>query len=378
MSSADLRESTLVAARTVVVKLGTQLLAGDDDTLDHAYLRDIAKQVRGLRASGRVVTLVVSGAIGEGCRSLALPSRPRDVASLQAAAAIGQPRLMRHLHDAFSRYGQKVAQLLLTRGDFDDRTRFLNIRNCVMQLHAAGCVPVINENDTVAVDEIEALRVGENDILAAMICNALRADALVLLTVVNGLHDDQRQRIDRVDSIDDVMAYVQTHRTTLGKGGMLTKLEAARLATAAGEVTVIAHGRERNVLKRLFAGEQIGTVFAPVPRKLDSWRRWIGMTRRPAGSIHIDGGAAEALQRKGKSLLAIGIVSVQGKFRRGEVVRACDPDGHEIGRGLSNYSDEELAMIKGRRSSQFAKILGRPGHAEVIHRDNFVLLPAAS
>jgi len=318
---------------------------------------------------------VVSGAIGEGCRALALDRRPRDVAALQAAAAVGQPRLMRHLHDAFNRHGQTVAQLLLTRGDFDDRTRFLNIRNCVMQLHEAGCIPVINENDTVAVDEIEALRLGENDILAAMICHALRAEALVLLTVVDGLRDDRGSRIDRVDAIGDVAAYVQEHRSAMGKGGMATKLEAAGMASAAGEVTVIAHGRDQDVLLRLFSGEEIGTIFAPVQRKLGSRRRWIGMTRRPTGRIVVDQGAAEALRRRGKSLLAIGIVSVHGRFQRGEVVRAFDADGVEIGRGLTNYSHDELARIKGCRSSQFTKVLGHPGHAEVIHRDNLVLFP---
>jgi len=373
MSSTDLRKSTLGAARNVVIKLGTQLLSGDDDALDLRYLRDLARQVRSLRDAGRTVTLVVSGAIGEGCRALALKQRPRDVAALQAAAAVGQPRLMRHLHDAFSRQGLTVAQLLLTRGDFDDRIRFLNIRNCVVELHEAGCVPVINENDTVAVDEIEALRLGENDILAAMICNALRADALVLLSVVDGLQDNRGRRIDRVDAIDDAAHYVQAHRSALGKGGMKTKLEAAGIATAAGEVTVIAHGRDRNILPRLFAGEAVGTIFAPVPRKLDSRRRWIGMTRRPTGKIVVDHGAAEALRRRGKSLLAIGIVAVHGRFRRGEVVRACDPDGAEVGRGLTNYSHTELAKIQGCRSSQFARLLGHPGHAEVIHRDNFVL-----
>jgi len=374
MSSAQLRQSTLVTARRVVIKLGTQLLYGDRDEIDQPYLRDIARQVHGLRSAGREVALVVSGAIGEGCRELARTTRPRDVAALQAAAAVGQPRLMRHLHDAFSRHGQTVAQLLLTRSDFDDRTRFLNIRNCVMQLHATDCIPVINENDTVAVDEIEALRLGENDILAAMICNALRSDALVLLSVVDGLQDKRHARIDRVDEIDEVMAYVQKQRSAMGKGGMLTKLKAAGIATTAGEATVIAHGRHRDVLTRLFKGEEIGTIFAPVPRKLDSRRRWIGMTRRPTGKVMIDHGAAEALRRRGKSLLAIGIVSVHGKFQRGEVVRICDVEGNEIGRGLTNYAHDELVLIKGRRSNQFSKILGHPGHAEVIHRDNFVLL----
>ncbi len=373
MPSTQLRQTVLASARRVVVKLGTQLLSHAKGGLDLAYLKSIAAQVAELRRRQIDVTIISSGAINEGCTELGIARRPRDVADLQAIAAVGQPRLMLHMHQAFSRFKLTTAQLLLTRGDFDDRVRFLNIRNCVNHLHRQGCVPIINENDTVAVEELEVLRFGENDMLAAMICNALRADALVLLTVVDGLQDDRHRRIDLVDNIHEVMVMVRDSKTRLGKGGMGTKVQAARLVSDAGEVAVIAHGREPNVLPRLFDGEQIGTVFAPASRKLDSRSRWIGLTKQPAGTIEIDQGAATALINRGKSLLASGIVGLTGQFARGEVVMVRDARGREIARGLTNYPADELRLIKGMRSTQFEKVLGRPAFAEIVHRDNLVI-----
>ncbi len=354
--------------------MGTQLLSRSDGGIDQRYLNAIADQVLVLRQRKMEVTLVVSGAIGEGCAEMALSQRPKDLADLQAIAAVGQPRLMLHLHKALARRDLTPAQLLLTRGDFDDRVRFLNIRNCVTRLHKFGCVPIINENDTVAVEELEAMRVGENDLLAAMICNALPADALVMLTVVDGLLDDGGHCIDLVEDVPAAMAVVRTGRTRFGKGGMTSKLQAARLVTGAGEIAVIAHGRAKNVLPRLFDAEPIGTVFAPAAKRLDSRSRWIAMTKRPAGVISVDQGAAEALTGRGRSLLGIGITGVTGQFDRGEVVLIRDPRGRQVARGLTNYPADELRLIMGKRSSQFEKILGRPAFAEVIHRDNLVVV----
>ena len=373
MPSTHLRQTVLTAARRVVVKLGTQLLSRTGGGLDQSYLKRIAEQVAELRRRQIEVTIVCSGAISEGYTELGIARRPKDVADLQAMAAVGQPRLMLHLHQAFARFDMTTAQLLLTRGDFDDRVRFLNIRNCVNHLHRRGCIPIINENDTVAVEELEAMRFGENDLLAAMICNALRADVLVLLTVVEGLQDGRRRRIDLVDDVHEVQAMVRASTSRLGKGGMATKVQAARLVSEAGEIAVIAHGRESNVLPRLFDGEAIGTVFAPASRKLDSRSRWIGLTKQPAGTIEIDQGAATALTKRGKSLLASGIVGLTGQFARGEVVMVRDARGREIARGLTNYPADELRLIKGKRSMQFEKILGRPAFAEVVHRDNLVI-----
>lgn len=373
MPSTHLRQTVLAAARRIVVKFGTQLLTGADGRLDVDYLRQMAGQIAKLRASGRQITVVSSGAIGAGLAELKLAKRPRDVAELQAVAAVGQRRLMMHMHDAFAPHGLEVGQVLVTRSDFDDRSRYLNIRNCVSHLHRLNCVPIINENDTVAVEEI---RFGDNDLLAAMMCNALRADALALLTVVDGLLDERGQRIDLVENVASVMGKATREKSALGSGGMSTKLEAARLATDAGEIAVIANGRAPDVLERLFVGadsEGIGTLFVPAQKKLDARRRWIGLTKRPAGEIVIDDGARTAVTQRGKSLLAAGVVDLRGTFDRGAVVLIRDGEGREIARGLTNYSADEISRIKGKRSNQLAKALGRAAYDEVVHRDNLLL-----
>lgn len=371
MPSSLLRQTVLSSARRVVVKLGTQLLSRADGRLDMRYLRRIATQVAELTQKGVEVTLVSSGAIGAGCAELRLSKRPSDVAALQAVAAVGQRCLMAILHDAFSHHDMEVGQVLLTRSDFDDRARFLNIRNCVLHLHSLGCVPIINENDAVAVDEI---RFGDNDLLAALICNALKADALLLLTVVDGLLDTDGKVIDMVEDTMAALALARRDKTKMGSGGIMTKLEAARLVTEAGEVAVIANGRLTNVLGRLLSGQaKLGTVFVPAGRKLDSRQRWIGLTARPSGTVRIDQGAVTAICKGGKSLLATGITATTGRFDRGEVLLVRDAAGREMARGLSNYGSDELRLIMGKRSSQFEKILGRRAYSEVIHRDHLVI-----
>ena len=372
MPSTELRQTVLNASRRVVIKLGTQLLAARDGRVDARYLSRIAKQLAALVDRGFEITLVSSGAIGAGCAELEMDKRPTDIVNQQAVAAVGQRRLMTRWHDALEKYDLQVSQVLLTRDDFDDRTRFLNIRNCVSRLHELNCIPIINENDTVAVDE---LHFGENDLLAALTCNALQADALVLLTVVDGLLDENGEKIDLVDDVVYAMQHTRSDMTAMGSGGMATKLEAAKLVTRAGEIAVIAHGRERNVLVRLFDGEPgLGTVFVPSSRKMAGRKRWIATAKRESGTITVDAGAAKALQHGGKSLLASGITRVTGKFDKGDLLVVRNPSGKALARGLSNYSDGELQSIKGKKSSQFEKILGRPAYAEVIHRDNLVLL----
>ncbi|MFW6060452.1 MAG: glutamate 5-kinase [Phycisphaeraceae bacterium] len=372
--SAPTPQPRLTAARRLVVKMGTQLLTRRDPEnpgLDARYIATIARQVAALRAQDHEITLVASGAIGAGCAELGLHRRPTDVAEAQAVAAVGQRRLMDQMHRAFARHNLEVGQILLTRSDFDDRQRFLNIRNCINHLHQIDCIPIINENDTVAVEEI---RFGDNDTLAALTCNAIRADALILLTVVDGLLDEAGNVIARVDDVMSQLALVRREHTHWGSGGMASKLEAARIVTEAGELAVIAHGRTRDILPRLLAGETIGTLFRPAQRKLDSRQRWIGLTKRPAGTLTVDDGAATALRSRGKSLLATGITDVTGRFERGDVLLVRDEAGHEIARGLSNYASDEIRRIQGKKSNQFEKILGRPAYAEVIHRDNLVLL----
>lgn len=373
MPSTEIRQNVLTTARRVVVKIGSQLITeGDRETVqvDRAFIAGIARQVAALRQRGVEVTLVSSGAVACGCAELGLKAKPRDVAEQQAVAAIGQRRLVTYWAEAFAPHGLGVGQVLLTRSDFDDRARFLNIRNCITRLHGLKHVPVLNENDTVAVDEI---RFGDNDLLAALTCNALRADALVLLTVVQGLLDERKQVVDLVANAVE-FAGVTRGTSRWGTGGMSTKLDAARLVTEAGEVAVIACGREPNVLERVFAGEKIGTVVLPAGRKLDSRARWIGLTARPSGSVTINDGAAEVLRTKGKSLLAVGVVEVTGRFERGEVLLVRDTQGREVARGLTNYGADELRLIAGKKSNQFAKLLGREAFAEVIHRDHMVVL----
>jgi len=371
MPSTALRQSVIAKSRRVVVKLGTALVTDAHGLLDNAYLYDVAKQVSALIDRGIQVTIVSSGSVGVGTRSLGLASRPTDVGAIQAVAAVGQSGLMSQWREAFKPHGLRVAQMLVTRDDFDTRDSYLTIRYCITELHGLRAVPIINENDTVSVEEI---RFGDNDVLAAQVANALRADLLVILSVVDGLKDGDGQVLDIVHDALDARALVLKGKTEFGTGGMQTKLEAARLVTDAGEVAVIANGREPQVLTRVLDAEKLGTVFVPANKKLDSRQRWIGMTVRPAGTLTVDEGAAEALTHRNTSLLAIGITEIIGRFEQGDVVIVRDPRGRELGRGLSNYDSRECRKIMGRKSEDLERLLGRRAYDEVIHRDNMVLM----
>lgn len=371
--------TALSNANEIVVKIGSQLLAthrkrpGDPRprlTVDTRFIGRIARQVAALHRAGRRVTLVSSGAITAGCAELGRADRPSDVADAQAVAAIGQRRLMTHWHDAFQKVGLGVGQVLLTRADFDDRLRFLNLHNCITRLQALDCVPIANENDTVAVEE---LRFGDNDLLAALLANAVRADALVLLTGVPGLLDESGAVIPQVNDLLAAARQVRAEKSNWGSGGMATKLDAARNVVDAGATCVIAGGREKDVIARVLAGEEEGTVFVPGLRRLDARRRWIGLTARPAGSITVDAGAAEALARGGASLLASGVTASTGSFDRGDVLLVRDAAGRELARGLSNYAAAEVRLLQGKHSSEFEAVLGRPAYTALIHRDSLVL-----
>ena len=374
MPSTSIRQDVLQSAKRLVVKVGSALLTkktAKGPGVNTPAINRLMGEVCKLREDGLEVVLVCSGAVAAGCAELGLDKRPTDTAQLQAVAAIGQRKLMALLHTAAKKRGHAAGQMLLTRTDFDDRVRFLNIRNCTAKLHEMGAVPVINENDTVAVEE---LRFGDNDLLAALTTNAVKADALILLTSVDGLLDADDQVIDRVDSVLDAQQHARTDRSSWGSGGMKTKLDAARLVTEAGEVAVIAPGSKKNVLIDLVKGKKIGTVFAPAAKKMDSRQRWIGLTARPAWTVSVDDGATRAVRQRGKSLLASGITEVTGRFMRGDVLLVRDHHGKELARGLTNYSADELALIKGKRSDQFNKLIGREAYAAVIHRDNLVVL----
>ena len=366
------REPHFAAVKSIVVKLGTQLLTDKTGRLDTEFLAQISGQIAGLRSRGTLVTIVSSGAIGAGVVELNLPGRPTDLAKLQAVAAVGQRRLMDAWAAAFSPFKLHVAQLLLTREDIDDRQRFLNLRNTIHAVHELGGVPIINENDTISTDEIVKITFGDNDILAALVTHALRADLLVLLSVVDGISDASGTPARLVESVDEARDWVRKEKSALGKGGMDSKLNAARMVTDAGSAMVVADGRMENVLTNLLAGSEVGTLFVPGAKKRSARSRWIG-SARPVGTIVVDDGAVKALVEKNRSLLPAGIKSVTGGFSRGDVVAINSADGRLIARGLSNYSVSEIEVIRGKKTIEVRAILQESAYDEVVHRDNLVL-----
>ncbi|MFO0878519.1 MAG: glutamate 5-kinase [Gemmataceae bacterium] len=372
------RQEVIALAHTVVIKVGTNVLARPDGSLDPARFQALADQIQRLRDSGRKVCLVSSGAIGAGVGRLELGKRPTDLRQLQACAAVGQPFLMRAWEDCLARHGIPTAQLLLTASDFDSRTRYLNIRNTIVTLFEWGALPIINENDTVSVAEI---KFGDNDHLAAMVANLLQAPLLVLLSVVDGLftadptQDPSAQAIPTVASIDgEVLGKAQASKSALGTGGMRSKLRAARLVTVAGESVIMASGHRAGVLDAIFRAEAVGTLFLPHATTLPAWKRWLGYTARPRGKVVVDPGARNAVQHQGRSLLAIGVVQVSGSFGKGDVVSICDPEGVEFARGLTNYPASAVDRLRGVRTEQIRDVLGSCPYEEVIHRDNLVVI----
>jgi glutamate 5-kinase len=372
------RQEVITQAHTVVVKVGTNVLARADGILEPARLQALADQIQRLRAGGRKVVLVSSGAIGAGMGRLGLERRPTDLRQLQACAAIGQAFLMRAWEDCLVQHGIPTAQLLLTAGDFDNRARYLNARNTIVTLFEWGCLPIINENDTISVAEI---RFGDNDHLAALVTNLLRAPLLILLTVVDGLYstdprsDPAAEVLRTVAHIDgSVMERAGSSKSALGSGGMRSKLRAARLATVAGESVIMANGHHPGVLDALFRCELLGTLFLPHSTTMPAWKRWLGYTAQPRGRLIVDAGARQAVQARGSSLLPIGVVQVIGSFGKGDVVAVCDPDGVEFARGLTNYPATTADRLRGLRSDQVRDVLGTLPYEEVIHRDNLVVI----
>jgi glutamate 5-kinase len=372
------RESILTAARTVVVKVGTNVLADAHGTLDRVRIHSLAEQVVRLRDAGRNVVLVSSGAIGAGVGALGLGTRPTDLPHLQACAAVGQSALMQMYAEALAPRRTTPAQILLTAGDFDSRTRYLNVRNTIHTLFEYGCLPIINENDTVSIAEI---KFGDNDTLAAMVANLLRAPLLVLLTNVDGLFttdpriDPSAQRIAWVPSIDEhVSGLAAATQSRLGTGGMKSKLKAAKMATSAGVAVLMANGSIERILDRLFAGEDVGTLFLPQSDAIPSRKRWLGLTARPVGTIAVDAGARTAMLGRGRSLLPVGATAVTGSFRKGDVVSVIDADGNEIARGLVNYPSDAAAKMCGLAKAEIEARLGPMIYDEFIHRDNLAII----
>ncbi len=317
------------------------------------------------------MTMVSSGAIGAGVTELGLGGRPKDLPMLQATASVGQSILMNLFGGAFRPHGLHVGQILITKGDFEDRGRYLNLRNCIHALHRSQCVPIINENDSVAISEI---RFGDNDLIAAQVTNLLRADLLILLSVVDGLLDATGRTVSVVQDVDDAAGNVDDKRkSSRGTGGMGSKLFAAGTVMTAGEPVLIANGKRPNVIADLLSGVETGTLILPGNKKLSSRSRWIGLTAKTQGTLVVDDGAAKAL-RANKSLLASGIVSSTGEFECGDAVMIVGADGGIIARGLTNYSREEVELIRGHKSAEFGGLLKTETYYdEVIHRDDLVV-----
>ncbi|QDV22814.1 glutamate 5-kinase [Aureliella helgolandensis] len=376
------RKSVLQAADTWVVKVGSRVLTGPDGMLDTEQVGRLAAQLSELANAGNRVVLVSSGAVAAGVGKLGLASRPTVLSQLQAVAAVGQAHLIQTYEQYFSSHGRHAAQILLVADDLDDRTRYLNVRNTLVALLRMGVIPVVNENDSVAVDELMTT-FGDNDRLAAMVAGLFESPALVILSDVAGVYDrDPRLEGARVVSTieqvnQDVMDMAVDKESQVSKGGMSSKLQAAQFVTQSGAPVVIAGGRTPNVLPRLWAGEELGTLFLPEARGLSPRKRWIGFSAQPMGQLLVDEGACEAILSGGPSLLAIGIVSVQEDFGIGDVVSICRLDGEEIARGLSNYSSVDLMKIRGQRSPEIEEILGHCPYEAVIHRDNMTVIVAA-
>jgi len=365
-------------ARRIVVKVGSSLVTADGRGLDHAALSRWAGQIAVLAEQGRQVVLVSSGAIAEGIARLGWSKRPHAVNQLQAAAAVGQMGLVQAYESVFRSHGLHAAQVLLTHEDLADRTRYLNARSTLRTLLELRVVPIINENDTVATDEI---RLGDNDTLGALVTNLIEADCLIILTDQTGLFTADPRRDTSATLVAEAHAgdpelerMAGGAGSSIGTGGMLTKILAAKRAARSGAHTVICSGHEENVLLRLAAGEAIGSLLIARQAPLDARRQWLADHLQLRGGLVLDAGAVKALREDGKSLLPVGVQAVTGAFERGEVVALVDSEGHEIARGLANYSASEARRIQGKPSSAIEAALGYMDEAELVHRDNLVVL----
>jgi glutamate 5-kinase len=370
------RSTCFSVARRVVVKVGSNVLT-EADGLNVGAIRSISRQICHLIKEGHEVILVSSGSMASGMKKIGLFKRPDDIPQRQAISAVGQAGLIMEYEKSFAKYQKKVAQILLTSEDLNNRQRYLNCRNALRTLLSWNVVPIINENDTVMVEEI---KVGDNDNLAAMITLLMDADLLIILTDIDGLYTKDPRAHNDAELIPEI-ATIQRRIERLasgipgplGRGGMLSKIQAARKVTAAGIPMVIAKGHKPNVLKKMFAGEAHGTFFVPKKERLPSRKSWIAFTLKPKGALAIDDGAARAIVGNGKSLLPSGIVGVEGDFRKGAPVRFTNRAGRALGTGLVNYSAAEIRKIKGHKTDQIIDLLGEKPYDEVIHRDNLVI-----
>lgn len=372
------RKEILRDVQRLVVKVGSTVLSGGDAILHQATVDRIASDLAGLRRKGREVILVSSGAILAGMGQLGLKEKPKNIPVKQAAAAVGQNYLMRSYEEAFGPHGQKVAQVLLTQDDLRSRVRYLNARNTLFALLGLQVIPVINENDTVAVEEI---KFGDNDNLSALVATLVDADLLVILTDTEGLYtsdprkDPSARLVPLVKRItEEVRLWAGDSATGLGTGGMSTKVSAARIAASSGIPTIVASGLEEGTLRRIFAGEVVGTLFLPRVSKMKSRKRWLAFATHPHGQIVVDEGAKRALIQAGRSLLPSGVLATPRPFQVGDAVSLLDSHGMEFARGLANYCSEEVDKIRGLKTAEIEGALGYKHSDEIVHRDNLVIL----
>ena len=365
-------------AKSVVVKVGTRVLTTPDGKLDRERVDHLANGLCRIADSGRQTIMVSSGAVGAGLGKLGLTERPTGLAQLQAVAAVGQTDLIQAYERAISAAGRTAAQVLLTKSDLRRRSAYLHVRNALTQIHEFGAIAVVNENDSVAVGELMTT-FGDNDRLAAEVAGLLTDALLIILSDIDGLYDgspdDPNSKcIDVVETLDDqVFGLAQDHIGGLSKGGMSSKLQAAKIATTYGHPTIIGPGRDSLVLDKILAGETVGTLFLPSEKTIRGRRRWIGNSATVAGTLHLDAGAVKAVREQGRSLLAIGIQKITGTFKRGSVVAIVDNQGIEIARGLCNYPSDEVEKILGQPSDKIADILGHRPYESVVHRDNMAV-----
>jgi glutamate 5-kinase len=364
--------------KRLVVKIGSNILADRKEGLDTKRISSIVRDISELHDKGYDVVIVSSGAVAAGMRKLGLKEKPRDIKLKQAAAAVGQSNLMWAYERSFGDHGKKVAQVLLTRDDFSDRKRYINSKNTLMTLLSYRVIPVINENDTVATDEI---KFGDNDYLASLVAGIIESERLVILSDVEGLYTDDPGRSSGarlLEYVDEITPEIEEMAggagSIVGTGGMYSKILAAKRAVNHGIAVHIISGKKDGLLKSILKGKPCGTLFKPKEERLSSRKGWIAYGSRSKGSFIIDGGAVKALVEGGKSLLPSGIVSVEGEFDIGDAVYCLDAKGNRVAKGLTNYSSAEIKKIRGKRTSEVEKILGYKYSDEAIHRDNLVLL----
>lgn len=372
-----MRQAILKKLNTIVVKVGTSVIASHQNHLDKNRIKNISFQISKLMNNGKKVALVSSGAIGAGMGLLGIKNRPAGLPLLQACAALGQPYLMKAYDEFFKKKGILTSQVLLTRQDLIDRKRYLNAKNTILTLLDKKIVPIINENDTVSVEEI---KFGDNDTLSSLVANLIEADLLILLSDVDGfvkadLGTDKQQIIKIVREIaPEIKNLAFGTKRESSSGGMITKLAAAEIAASSGIPLIIANGKKDDILLKVLDGEDIGTLFLPKVIKLTAKKKWLAFACKPKGSIIVDSGARHALIDRHKSLLSSGIVGKGGDFKAGDLISILDEKKREFARGLSNYSSVDLEKIKGRRTSEIQAILGKKFYDEVVHRDNLVIL----